>query len=215
MAGLPNRRRNLIGVGENRYIDYGFRNKEILTGSDQFGKTGVKMLDKLKEKVYSMGEMGFEVTEAVMSPEVWSVMRDDSEIQKYFDITRFDLGELKPAATPAFGNATRIGTLTDPFLTLYQHNWTYADNKNVRHRYLPAGTILLLSQQSKQNKMGYGAFMGKDPQTKAWRWFQGEYFQQYDDSKTDPPRDILTVTSRPLAIPGNIDSWYVYKVLDI
>ena len=205
----------IVGIGENRYIDYGFRNKEALTGGDQFGQTGVDMIEKLKEKVYAMGEMGFEITEAVMSPEVWSVMIADEKIQKLFDVSRYYLGRFNPGPTPAFGNATRLGTLTDPSLTLYSHNWTYADNRNVRRRYLPAGTMLLLSQQSKQNFMGYGAWLGKDPQTREWQWYQGEYFQQYDDTQTDPPRDILTVTSRPLAIPGNIDSWFVYKVLDI
>jgi hypothetical protein len=98
---------------------------------------------------------------------------------------------------------------------MWTHNWTYADKNNDRHRYLPAGYMLLISPQAKQNKMGYGAWLGKDPQTREWKWYQGEYFQQYDDTKIDPPRDILTVTSRPIAIPGNIDSWYVFKVLDI
>lgn len=205
----------IVGVGENRYIDYGFRNKDALTGGDQFGQPGVNIIEELRKRVYHMGEMGFQITDAIMSPEVWEVMYMDPTIQKLLDIQRYNFANFKPGPTPEFGAATPVGMIGDPSLTLWTHNWTYADSRNVRHRYLPAGTMLLISPQAKQNKMGYGAWLGKDPQTKQWQWYKGEYFQQYDDSKVDPPRDILTVTSRPLAIPGNIDSWYRLDALDI
>jgi len=205
----------IIGVGVNRYIDYGFRNKELLTGGDQWGEPGVRIIESVREKVYLMGEMGFPITEAIMSPEVWEVMYNDSEILKLLDVRRYEFGMSNPGPVPAFGNATPVGMLSDPNLTLYSHNWTWADKRNRRHRYLPPGTVLLTSPQAKQNFMGYGAWLGKDPQSKKWMWYKGEYFQQYDDTKVDPPRDLLTVTSRPIAIPGNIDSWYVFKVLDI
>jgi hypothetical protein len=205
----------LIGIGENRYVDYGFRNKDALTGGDQFGMPGVSIIEKLKEKYYGMGTMGFQLTDAIMSPEVWRAMYNDDEIRALLDIRRYEFGELRPKSAAQFGAATFVGAIGDPDLRLWTHNWTYADNQNIRHRYLPPGYMLLISPQAKQNKMGYGAWLGKDPQTKAWMWYRGEYFQQYDDTATDPPRDILTVTSRPIAIPGNIDSWYVFKVLDI
>jgi len=205
----------IIGIGENRYIDYGFKNKEALIGGDAFGRSGVRIIEVMRRIVYHMGELGHSITDVIMSPEVWDAIILDAEMLKLLDNRRYEFGMFNPGPTPAFGAATPVGMLAEPRVTMWYHNWTWPDRLNVRHRYLPAGYMLFISPDAKRNKMGYGAKLGKDPQTRQWRWFKGEYFDWTDDTMIDPPRDIYTMESRPIAIPGNIESWYVLKALDI
>ena len=202
---------DIVGLGVKREIDYKIPNIEALTGVDRWGQPGVNIIESMRRKVDELSHLGYMVDEVIMSPEVWAVMYQDTLIQKLLDIKNYEMGHFAPEKEPAkYGAARRVGVLTDPFVPLYTQMAEYGPKGN-RQRYLPAGTVLFVSQEARRNKLGYGAVTYMD-ENEEWRTVSGRYVQQFFKERR-PPREEVLVTSRAVPIPANTESWSVFQVL--
>ena len=201
---------DIVGHGVKREINFYHPNREALTGTDCWGQAGVSIIDSLRTKVDHMGHLGFTIDEVIMSPEVWKVMYSNPEIQKLLEIRRYEFGTFKPEKISKYGAARPVGFLADPFVTLYTQNAEYGPRSN-RKRQLPVDTILLVSSESRQNKLGYGAVTYMD-ENEDWQTVSGRYVQQFFKERR-PPREEILVTSRAVPLPANIESWFIFKVI--
>jgi hypothetical protein len=201
----------IAGLGVNREIDYMIPNIEVLLGGDRWGQPGVNIIDSMRRKVDELSDLGHSVDEVIMSPEVWAVMYQDEMIQKLLDITRYEFGHFAPEAEPVkYGNYRRVGVLTDPYVPLYTQRAEYGPKGN-RQRFLPAGMVLFITEESRQNKLGYGAYTFMD-ESENWQTVSGRYVQQFFKERR-PPREEVVVTSRAVPLPANTESWSVFQVL--
>jgi hypothetical protein len=200
----------IVGTGVNDEINYYHPNKGVLIGGDRWGQPGISIIDSLREKVDHMGHLGYTIEEVIMSPEIWKVMYSNTEIQKLLEIRRFEFGQFKPEKVAKYGAARPVGFLADPFVTLSVQNAEYGQRSN-RKRQLPADTLLLVSSEAKQNKLGYGAVTYMD-ESENWQTVSGRYVQQFFKERR-PPREEVLVTSRAVPIPANIESWFIFKVI--
>jgi hypothetical protein len=194
----------------NQTLDYQLPNKTVLTGGDRWGQTGVNIIDSMREQVDALGHLGYTVDEIIMSPEVWAVIYQDPNIQKLLDIRRFEFGVFKPEMVSKYGAARVVGMLSDPFVTLYTQNAEFGGKSN-RQRFLPAGTVLFVTRESKQNKLGFGAVTLMD-EAEQFRTVSGRYVQEFFRERR-PAREEVLVTSRAVPIPFNTESWAVMQVL--
>ena len=202
---------DIVGLGVKREINYMIPNIEVLTGGDRFGQTSVNILDIMRRKVDELSDLGYTVDEVIMSPEVWSVMYQNDLIMKLLDISRYEFGFFAPEKEPSkYGAARRVGVLTDPFVPLYTQRAEYGP-KGGRKRYLPAGMVLFVTQEARQNKLGYGAVTYMD-ESENWKTVSGRYVQQFFKERR-PPREEVLVTSRAVPIPNNTESWSVLQAL--
>ena len=202
---------DIVGLGVNREIDYMIPHIEVLTGGDRWGQVGVNIIESMRRKVDEMSDLGFTVDEVIMSPEVWAVMYQNEMIQRLLDISRYEFGHFAPEKEVSkYGAARRVGILTDPFVPLYTQRAEYGPKGN-RQRYLPAGMVLFLTQESRQNKLGYGAVTFMD-ENENWQTVSGRYVQQFFKERR-PPREEVLVTSRAVPLPANTESWSVFQVL--
>jgi hypothetical protein len=71
--------------------------------------------------------------------------------------------------------------------------------------------ILIISEEAKRNKLGFGAYTYMD-ESENWQTISGRYIQQFFKTRR-PPREEIVVTSRSVPIPGDVESWYVFQVL--
>jgi len=199
----------IVGHGVNRKIDYGLQNKEVLTGGDRWGQTGVSILEYMIRKVDILNQLGHGVEDVILSQQAWEALRDDEEIYKLLDNRRFELGTLAPEQSK-YGKAQYLGTLTDPFVNLYKYNfqWTIG-NKRVKP--LPDGYVIFVSETAKTNKTGYGAYTYID-ETDEFRTIEGAYIEERHTDRRGKKKEIV-VTSRAVPIPADISSWYVAKVV--
>jgi len=200
----------VVGTGVSREIDYMLPNKWALAGPDRWGQPGVDIVSSLRGKVSEMGHLGYTVDEIIMSPEVWQVMYSDPTIQKLLDIRLYEFGRFAPEKVSKYGQARPVGMLTDPYVTLYVQDAEYGPRSD-RKRQLPVGMCLLVSQEARQNKLGYGAYTYMD-EDENWVTVSGRYVQQFFKERR-PPREEVLVVSRAVPIPANTESWGVFQVL--
>ena len=202
---------DVIGTGVNRVIDYMIPHIEVLAGPDRWGQPNVNIIESMRKKVDELADLGYTVDEVIMSPEVWAVMYQDEIIQKLLDIRNYEFGHFAPEREVSkYGAARRVGVLTDPFVPLYTQRAEYGP-RGGRKRYLPAGMVLFVTQEARQNKLGYGAVTYMD-ESENWRTVSGRYVQQFFKERR-PPREEVLVTSRAVPIPANTESWSVFQVL--
>jgi len=198
----------IVGDGVDRVLDYGFENKEVLTGGERWGQTGVDILDSMRRICDKLAREGHAVDEIYMAPDVWKALYSNETIQKLLDLRRFEMGEIAPEKIVKYGAAKPVGVLTDPWVTLYTQNSTIPGTTTP---HLPPGTVMYVSPDAKRNKIGFGAHMWQDPDGQ-WHWAPGRYIQEFH-KEARPPREETLVTSRAMPIPFDMRSWYVQKVL--
>ncbi|OIB04820.1 hypothetical protein AK95_14480 [Paenibacillus sp. LC231] len=105
------------------------------------------------------------------------------------------------------------GYLQDADVTVVSVSGSYIDDNNTEQPIIPAGTIVLLNDNTPLFRFHYGLIVLIDADTKE--------FVSYDDTKI-VPRELVDVNrnmrwlemhTRPLPVPTNVNSWLVAKVL--
>jgi hypothetical protein len=107
---------------------------------------------------------------------------------------------------------TYVGTIDYLGIDVYKYAETYKDDVDGQmKKYIPDGQVVLLSSAA-NFEMAYGAVDLADEETNTIRTVQGA---RVPDSWVEkrPIRRIINLSSRPLPIPREVDSWVSAKVL--
>lgn len=151
-----------------------------------------------------------------MADDVADVFVNNEKIKALLDIKNYELAAIKPRELP--GGVTYIGTLQGLGLDLYTYNEWFLDDwtdpeKPENKPLVPAGTIALLSTSAAYS-MYYGAvtivktkggvetFATVEAPRVPATWIERK-----------PIRRFLQLSSNPLPVPHEVDSWFVAKVL--
>lgn len=200
------------GDGVDDYIDFQLPFQMSLTGSACWDQSGVDPMITMEDMYYALAERGYQADELIMSRDVWETLRKNEWIMKMLDIRRYEFGQFNPEKTEEYGGAQYVGTLKAPsLLDLYVYHAGYKNDQNQWAPYLQPGTILMASPESRQNKIVFGAVSIMD-KNEEWLSVEGRYVPETFVDR-EPPRERLKVTSRPIAIPDQYDSWYTATVL--
>lgn len=196
------------GEGVDYIISFGHTNREALSGQNLWSvETSNKYAD-LKRWVRKVQETGFVNPDTVIiSPDVTDVLLKDEEILKLLDIRNVNIGEFKPQNLP--NGATYIGRIAGVG-DIYEYSATYYDDiEDEVKPIVPDGTIALLSSEA-DFIMAYAAVtIAKEDELVTYE------ADRVPDSWTEkrPARKILQLSSKPLPIPKEVNSWFVAKVL--
>lgn len=205
----------IIGEGLNEEIDFQFTNKETITtaakkwsaaGSDKYGD-----LKRWHKQVQKNGFVNCDM--CIMHDDVAAQFLQDEKIMKLLDVRNYNLAVIAPKQLP--NGVTYVGTLHELGLDIYTYNEWYLDDwtdpENAEEKPLvPEGHLALLSSNADYS-MYYGAITLIDDNTKAFRTVEGKYVPD-TWVKHKPPRRFLQLSSAPLPVPHNVDSWFVAKV---
>lgn len=199
---------NVKGEGVDYVISFNHTNRETLSGSNLWSAFTSKKYADLKRWVRTVQETGFvNVDNVVISPDVTDVLLKDNDILKLLDIRNVNIGELRPETLP--NGATYIGTIAGVG-RIYEYASSYYDDVDNKVKpIVPPGTIALLATEA-DFSMAYAAITiakGDDLVT-----YEAD---RVPDSWTEkrPARKILQLSSKPLPIPKEVNSWFVAKVL--
>jgi len=200
----------IVGLGVNRVVDYMLPNRKALTLTDRWGQPNVDPIEDMKRWVAELEDLGYTVTEAIVSPEVWNVMLRFQWLRELLDIRRIEMGLVQPAQPAAeYGQYRYMATLRDPYLDIYTQRSMYGP-KSARKRHLPANMIVLMTAEGRQNKMVFGAydFMVNGQ----FRTISGEFIREdfHDDRAA---KKEVVFTSRAMPMPENVESWLVASVI--
>ncbi len=199
------------GEGIDEVIDFGFENKETLAAKAQWNKETSNPLADLKRWKKEVQKKGF------VNPNV-VIMADDAAdafiahplVKDLLDVKAYDLAVIKPKD---LGNgATYIGTLKGENLDIYTYNaWYQDEDSDEPMPYVPDSTVLLASTEAEYSR-NYGAVTLLDEATGEWHTFESTRVAD-KFIKKNPDRKFVTLYSRPLPIPHEVDSWFVAVVM--
>lgn len=205
----------VIGEGVDSVIDFGFSNKETLSGTNKWNGTAADIYGDLKRWIRQVQIKGMLNPDMViMSSDVVDVFIKDESIQKLLNIRNLNIGEVRTARELANG-VSYVGTLTGLGVDIYEYNEYYLDDftdkeNPVTKPMVPEGTVTLLSSGANYT-MGYGAITLIEESGNFVTYEAERVPDQWIEKR--PDRQFLALHSRPLPIPREVDSWFVAKVL--
>lgn len=207
----------VVGESLNETIDFNFTNKETLAAAKKWNAKEGDPLSDIKRWRKKVQETGFvNCNICIMSDDVADVLVNNEKIKSLLDVKNYELAVIKPRELP--GGVTYIGTLQGLGLDLYTYNEWFLDDwtnpeKPENKPLVPAGTIALLSTSAAysmyygavtivKSKGGVETFATVEAPRVPATWIERK-----------PIRRFLQISSNPLPVPHEVDSWFVAKVL--
>lgn len=206
----------VIGEGLNEIIDFKFTNKEVITtATKKWSNAASDPIGDIKrwhEKVQKTGFVNCDI--CVMASDVATAFINHEKVQKSLDVKNYNLAVIQPKQLP--NGVTYIGTIHELGLDIYKYvewyldDWT--DESDPQDKpIVPDGTLALLSTNANYS-MYYGAITLIDDATGNFRTIEGKYVPD-TWTKRKPARRFLQLSSAPLSVPHDVDSWFVATVL--
>jgi hypothetical protein len=206
----------VVGKGINEIIDFNFTNSETITSDgEKWSNHSASILDQLEEWTTMVQRDGYvNPNMLIVSRKVAQHIVNNAQLKELLDIRNYEIATIAPKQLT--GGVTWIGRIGKLNLDIYQYSewylddWTDPDHPETKPL-VPEDTVALMSTEAAFSKL-YGMHTYLEQGTKNWRSVVGD---RIPDSwvKKDPDRQMLSLSSHPLLVPHEVDSWYVAKVL--
>ncbi len=206
---------HVIGEGINEEIDFQFTNKKTLSGTDLWSDEGSDPLNDLEvwqDEVRVKGLVNADM--CIMSTDVVKVFISHAKVKEMLDNRRIELGIINPKDLP--NGAKYIGRINKLGMDIYQYDGVYLDDftnpaEPTTKKLVPEKTLALASSDANYT-MNYGAVTLIDQKTEAFFTVEST---RVPDTRIEkkPAARFLTMYSKPLPVPDEIDSWLVATVL--
>lgn len=202
----------IIGDGVNEVITFGFTNKEeITTAAKKWTDPKSDPVDDLRrwhETVQKTGFLNCDI--CVMGKDVLNAFVNHAKVKELLDVKNYNLAVIQPRQLP--NGATYIGTIHELAMDFYKYNEWYLDDwtnpENPEDKPLVPENQLALLSSGANYSMYYGAITLIDESTKAFRTVEGTLVPD-TWTKRKPARRFLNLSSAPLCVPHDVDSWFV------
>ncbi|MEN8702492.1 major capsid protein [Bacillus infantis] len=198
-----------VGDGVSQTLDFDFTNKITLSGSDLWSaETSDPLKDLANYRLSIIQKSGINPDMVIMSSDVAAAFIGHPKILKALENRRINLANIDPKILA--NGVTYHGTITQLGLDLYSYDdWYYDDIDKTEKPMVPEGTLAMVSTRSKFSThyggvtiMVNNEFVTVKGSRVAQSW-----------ATVEPAQRFLQILSAPLPVPGNVDSWYVAKVL--
>lgn len=195
------------GKGVDEEIDYGFTNTETLSKKwSASGSDPIADLQKWKRAIAKDGYVNADI--CIMSVDAANAFIANEKVQKLLDIRNYNIARIDPMEMT--DGVSYIGTIPMLGMSIYTYDEWYSDGEETKPM-VPAGTVGVFSTHARFDML-YGSISNFNAKTQAPQTFAGpRYMESFltDDNRVRTVR----VSSRPLAVPHNLKSWYIAKVL--
>lgn len=199
----------ITAQGLNEVVDYGFTNIETCAAADKW-TSSYDILSKLKSKATLLRKNGVNPNMLILGTNAAEALLDNTKVAKLLDLRRVDVGEIRPQELE--DGVEYLGRLAMPglFCDIYSYNEFYYDSDSGdSFPYLDVDCAILQSA-NESNTMLYGAITYIDDKTREYVTEMNEFVPQ-TWSEINPPVKHISVSSRPLPMPHDINGWAVLK----
>lgn len=202
----------VIGEGVNEVIDFHFTNKErISTAAKKWTADTSDPIADLKrwhETVQKKGFLNCDI--CIMGKDVANAFVNNAKVKELLDVKNYALAVIQPKQLP--NGVTYIGTIHELALDICKYNEWYLDDWTnpaaPEDKPLVPNDSLALLSTSAEYSMYYGAITLIDEATGKFRTVEGKYVPD-TWAKRKPARRFLNLSSAPLCVPHDVDSWFV------
>lgn len=204
---------SVIGEGVNYEIDFGFTNKGTVSSLWDAANSTADPVADLSGMALACMQNGYRKPNiCVMERSAYYAFIKRCTELGYLDNQFFLNLLISPKVESE--NLTYMGHLTDPSLDIYVYDEWYIDDWSgdvpVEKSLMPKGKILLASTNVSFS-IEYGAMTFTNTETKDFYTVVGTRAADSWVTK-NPDSRMLTLNSRPLPVPNEVDSWYVGTV---
>lgn len=203
---LLNGKLTMSGEGFEQVVDFSFSNKTALIGPALWSAdTSDPIADLKKWRLSVIQKTGKAPDICVMASDVVDTFINHPKVKALLDLQRLNVGAIEPSIkSPAL---TFIGKLPALGIEIYSYDEWFIDDDGNEQPMVPAKTIILGPKG--MNKRLYGAVTQME--NKEFVTFEGI---RVPKSWADEQNEVrkLRLTSRPLPVPDDVDSWYVAVV---
>lgn len=206
----------IIGEGLNEVIDFDFSNTEkIVTDALKWSSPTADPLADLERWHETVQKNGFvNCNICVMARDVANAFIKHPNVKDVLDIKGYDLAVIKPRLLP--NGVTYIGTYHKLGLDIYQYNEWYLDNWTdptapEDKPLVPDGALALLSTEANYS-VYHGALTVIPEEGKGFVTIEADMAPESWIERR-PTRRFLQISSRPLTVPHEVNSWFVAHVL--
>jgi len=167
---------------------------DALTGTDEWGDTGVKPLNTLNDKnLVILKQSGASATDVIMDVEAWKLFSADTDVKEQLDLLRANpSANLALAGSVKDAGAQYMGTIGNFNIWLYA-DW-YIDANGTEQPILPSYTVLMGSSAI-EGVRHYGAIRDDKAGYQAMEMFAKSWTVE------DPSSRLLLMQSAPLVVP--------------
>lgn len=194
------------GEGIEQVVDYNFTNKEALTGDDKWTSEASDPLADLKRwRKEIIKKTGKAPDIVVMASDVADIFTKNKKVIEYMDSRRITLGTIEPTVKDA--SVTFIGKFPSLGVEIYSYDEWFLDDDGTEQPMIPEGHLLIGSKG--MNKRIYGAVTQME--NGQFVTYEGTRIpKKFADEKNETQN--IRLSSRPLPVPEDVDSWYVAVV---
>ena len=210
---------DILGRGIDAYVDYDLPLNLVLSGTDCWDAGG-DVFGTLKMMSQTLRRRNYNPNMVLKTSKVMDVLMKDPTYREMLDNLRMEMGQIAPGPiTDVFETAQYFGKIKWPdigHLDIYTYDGTYkqwneATQEYVEGPYLDEGRLLMLTNEAAQNKFIHGLYTYMD-ENHNFVSDAGRYIPEWMGDR-EAGTLTLRVTSRPLAVPYKVDSWWTAAVL--
>ena len=206
---------DITGKGVNLFVDFGLPFKLTLSRASRWGQPNVDFMKNLVDWSTNLRKRGYNPDMLLMDLAVADIFLNDERIKPMLDNQRMFMGQIAPGPIKdLFGSTQYFGELRWPGLgviSLYTYVGTYKNDKNEEVPYLDKGRLLMLTPESRRNRVFYGGETIYD-ENETPIHVEGYYIPEIFTDRRARNKTFM-VTQRALPVPFQYDSWYTVNVL--
>lgn len=192
-------------------IEFGFTNKVILTGDAKWNTPTSSKYDDLARSCETVMRSGYNPEYAILGKGAQLQLLKDEKFLKLLDITRLSLASIAPQLHIADGNGVAyLGRINALGIDLYTYlAWYWDDVTKKMKAYYPENKVTVAPGNIGQ--FMYGAVTQIEDGDKEYHTYEGSRIPK---EWTDVANDVkmCRITSKPLAVPFDVDSWETIEV---
>lgn len=197
---------------EEKKIQYyeGASNPAVYTVKKSWADASADIYGDLAAIILMLTSKGLPATDVILGADVTSALLNNTQIQKFLDNRRFDVGGVQQTELP--NGAAQIGTLVvnGHKMTFFGYDNTYTDDAGKDQSYIAADSVVVTAPGC--GRTAYGAVTQVEQADGEFHTYAGARVPHYVSSAEGNSRSI-TITSKPLMMPNHKNAFIVGKVI--
>lgn len=142
----------------------------------------------------------------VMNDVTAEAFLNNAKVQAIFDKWNINIGTIQPSVKST--QVQYIGRLLRPAVEIYTYAESYVDEEGATHTFVPDGKVLIACPKIFSFKYAAHTQM----ENKQFVTYMGEDIPKYDAVDSENVAK-LTLTSKPVPVPFDVDAWATLSVL--
>lgn len=206
---------NIKGDGFSEEIDFGLTNTETLSSTKKWSASAADPMDDIDRWTEKVREESFTNPDIViMSSNAARAFIRNETVKSLLDVKNYNLGAIAPTMLP--GGVSYVGYIGAKNLSIFTYDGRYIDDWTdpehpVIKPFVPSGKVVVASSAA-EYVMAYGGIGVVDDEKKLIGYAEGKRIPDTYVMRK-PVRRFLNLSSAPMPVPVEANSWFVAQVL--